>query len=253
MSQLPPGPIPPVTPEPNRWKRSNPTWPYFLGVCIMAIGACVGCIILAVDSKPINPKHIDSPLPAIAQPHTIIEIHSSTGGSRHDTGKADPSSVDLSGNTIDAEGLKLDHTLINFDGLSIVGGGVAASFKVSGKTLALLQWLCVILAVPCLISGTVKWLAKDYIHAAGQGLCAVGLLLAAMDPDLMAWFGLAAVACVLISHWFPSLATSVASKAQAALADVVSRIRLANPTLAAQVEPDKHESAIAAAIKRETA
>lgn len=228
MTTLPPGPIPPVT------KKSKMS-PWLVLPVFAAILTIVGFWIgmrhtgaASPVSEPISQAQIDR-----AQPHTIITYETSKGGSTIKHGKADPSSFDASGDGVDVSAMHLDHTLIDFDGLSIMGGGVAASFKVSGKTLAILKWLCVLLAIPCIISGTIKWMAKDFIHAIGQGLCALGLLLAAMDTDLLAWFGLGAVACLLVTHWFPAASAKVAADAQAALADVVKRgatLDLRSPT-----------------------
>lgn len=221
---IPPG-YEPIKPVANAWNKQNPLMPYLLGVCAMAIGAAVTLAFVAREQQAKQSQTAEIP-------HSTITIETSTGGSRHDTGKTDGSDIALAGQNVSADDLHLDHTLISFDGLSIMGGGVAASFKVSGKTLELLRWLCIALAIPCLISGTVKWLAKDYIHAIGQGLCAIGLILAAMDPDLLAWFGLAAVACILISHWFPS----ATAKAQKALEDYVKTAEAIVPEAAAKVK-----------------
>lgn len=253
MTTIPPGPIPPVTPK--RVTFPGPVWMVVVAVLSLVLFAVIVTLrtpglsakpgAASPVSEPISQAQIDR-----AQPHTIITYETSKGGSTIKHGKAEPSSFDASGDGVDVSAMHLDHTLIDFDGLSIMGGGVAASFKVSGKTLAILKWLCVLLAIPCIISGTIKWVAKDFIHAIGQGLCALGLLLAAMDTDLLAWFGLGAVACLLVSHWFPAASAKVAADAQAALADVVKRGRDLGSEIADKIESDKHGVTIAAAVQK---
>lgn len=245
MTTLSPGPIPPVTP-----KRVTISLWRLVPICLCLI-AIVGVFGIALHRTSAKSDAPTSAVAAPAQPHTLITYETSKGGSTIKHGKAEPSSFDASGDGVDVSAMHLDHTLIDFDGLSIMGGGVAASFKVSGKTLTILKWLCVLLAIPCIISGTIKWVAKDFIHAIGQGLCALGLLLAAMDTDLLAWFGLGAVACLLVSHWFPAASAKIAKNAQAALKDVIDEARDVLPAdMANKIELPKHEATIAAAVQK---
>lgn len=200
MTDQPPGYTPP---KPVR-DRSTPIGPIawlLLTVAILAVAAA------AIGYSTRQHTGAASPVQPVTEHNRFhMEVEESQGGITTTKGTTDGPSMHLSGNNMSASDLQLTVPIMSFDFGSVGGGSFAGSFKVSAGTALLLQWLCALLAIPCAVSGAFKWVGKDYPHAIGQWLCAIGLILAAMIPVLLGWFGFGAIIVLLVSHWFPSAA-----------------------------------------------
>lgn len=186
----------------------------------IVIALVVAALALGLGSFVIIRQHTGAASPA-PQPRTTIVVEESSGGTETLHGRTEGARLGLQGDKVSAEDLKLTATVIDFTGIGqITGGALAGSFKVSAGTLRILQWLCALLAVGCVISATIKYTKGDMLHCAGQAACAMGLFLAVLNTDLLGWFGLGAIAIQLVSGWFPS----ASSNAEAAMGKLLDRI-----------------------------
>lgn len=248
MSDIPP----PISRMPRRERPS--WWPYAIvgGLLCIIVGVLLW-LVLTRTAVAAAPTHQES-LP-VPQPHSVLTFSESTGGKEHTKGNTLGSTVSLSGDTIAADDLKLTATVMSFDGLgSITGGGFGGSFKVSAGTLRLLVWACIILGFIHLISATLKWVARDYLHAAGQGLAALGFFIGAANPEFLGWCFVISSACSMFAHAFPSLAAKAGAEAEATLGKLNDRLNAVAPGALAQATallPDKSKLTLAkAAAKR---
>lgn len=258
MSQIPPGPVPPVT-KPTRipWR-----WPALVLSLVVTVGILIWAIAIrqhtgaASPVVPAGENHIsDTGKMVPPQPHIKITHTTSSGGVEDRTGSTEGASIGLHGDNIAASDLKLTATIMSFDGLgAITGGGFGGSFRVSASVGHLLQILAAIFGVVCLLVGAKKiWSPiPDYIHGGGYVLAGIGFIVGAIVPELLGWFGLGSAVVSMLGSMFPAASAKVGAEAQAALGSIVKDLRKANPTLATQIEPDKHEKAIAAAVTKST-
>jgi len=230
-------------PKPNAWKRNGLPW--IVVALAFPLSMLVGLGLAWIC--PQSPHAAPAPAPT-AQVVPTIEMRESTGGITTTKGHTDGPEMKLSGpDSVSADALQLTVPVMAFDFGSIGGGSFAGSFKVTAGTASLLRWLFALLAIPCAISGTFKYVGKDYVHAVGMWLTGLGLLLAAMIPALMGWIGFGAVVILLVSHWFPSLTARAAKQAEDTLGKLADRVNPDALNIAVEKLPVDHQVVLAKA------
>lgn len=213
MTDQPPGYTPPKA---NAWKDavhpleklfwSGWTWVAAL-VLALSLGGALFCAIRQHTgaAAPVGDKSTPT---QPAPPHFHMEVEESQGGITTTKGTTDGPS--MHGDNINVKDLVCP--IMSFDFGSIGGASFKGSLSVTQDTANILRWVCLIFAIPCIVVGTVKWVAKDYAHAIGEYGCALFLIAAFAWTPLLGWFFLGAFAWHKFAAWFPSAANAVRAK-----------------------------------------
>lgn len=255
MSQIPPQPkledfFPP--PNPNRSRLTRREWMWLVGIAAF----CLTIFGMAVYNGHITAgfQHTGAAAPVVKdsltthQPTVEYTRETSTGGSTTVKGNAVGPSMNLTGDQVSADALRMNGTSLAMDDIgSVAGGSFQGSFKASSNTTRLLQIVSGMLGLLCLCGVALRLYHAppiDINHTACLAVAGIALIVGAFVPSILAWIGLGTICVFVISFVFPSAMGKAAKEYKAALADTVKKARAQG----VDVEPDAHESTIAKAV-----